>query len=166
MPSAGSVQTGHRPSRRTPPPNPLRDQPTKQYFLYQERLRRHQGRRLPDVPEHIVSRFPECDAILLVHKGDVPFSFEGGKALEAIGGAGQTAKTMIIFTRMDEVKGPNIHGWQAKREYSFSGVRNVVEHQIAKSLTPEIARFMSSQLDKSSFYLGSLQKGRSKRSEK
>lgn len=119
----------------------------------------HKASTMPDVPDHIVSRFPECDAILLVHKGDVPFSFEGGKALEAIGGAGQTAKTMIIFTRMDEVKGPNIHGWQAKREYSFSGVRNVVEHQIAKSLTPEIARFMSAQLEKSSFYLGSLQKG-------
>jgi hypothetical protein len=38
---------------------------------------------MPDVPDHIVSRFPESDAILLVHKGDVPFSFEGDRALEA-----------------------------------------------------------------------------------
>ena len=90
---------------------------------------------MPDVPDYIVSRFSESDIILLVHRGNVPFSFEGGKALEAIGGAGQTAKTIMVFTRMDEVKGPNIKGWQAKRDYSFSGVRNVVEHQIAKSLT-------------------------------
>ncbi len=114
---------------------------------------------MPDVPDYIVSRFPESDVILLVHKGDVPFSFEGGKALEAIGGAGQTAKTVMIFTRMDEVKGPNIKGWQAKRDYSFSGVRNVVEHQIAKSLTPDVARFMQSHLEDNAFYLGSLQKG-------
>ncbi len=65
----------------------------------------------------------------------------------------------MIFTRMDEVKGPNIKGWQAKRDYSFSGVRNVVEHQIAKSLTPDVARFMQSHLEDNAFYLGSLQKG-------
>jgi hypothetical protein len=119
----------------------------------------HKASTVPDVPDYIVSRFPESDAILLVHKGDVPFSFEGGKALEAIGGAGQTAKTVMIFTRMDQVKGPNIKGWQAKRDYSFGGVRNVVEHQIAKSLTPDVARFMLSHLEKDPFYLGSLQNG-------
>jgi hypothetical protein len=118
----------------------------------------HKANTVPDVPDYIVSRFTESDAILLVHKGDVPFSFEGGKALEAVGGAGQTAKTVMVFTRMDEVKGPNIKGWEAKRDYSFSGVRNVVENQIAKSLTPDVARFMLSQLEANAFYLGALQK--------
>lgn len=119
----------------------------------------HKANTVPDVPDYIVSRFAECDAILLVHKGDVPFGFEGGKALEAIGGAGHTAKTSLVFTRMDEVKGPNIKGWQAKREYAFSGVRNVVENQIAKSLTPDVARFMLDQLEANAYYLGALQKG-------
>lgn len=118
----------------------------------------HKASTLPDVPDHVVSRFSECDAILLVHRGDVPFSFEGGKALEAIGGAGQTAKTMMVFTRMDEVKGPNIKGWRAMQDYSFSGVRNVVDNQITKSLTPDVARFMLSHLEENAFYLGSLQK--------
>ena len=119
----------------------------------------HKANVMPDVPDYIVSRFSESDIILLVHRGDVPFSFEGGKALEAIGGAGQTAKTIMVFTRMDEVKGPNIKGWQAKRDYSFSGVRNVVEHQIAKSLTPDVARFMLKHLETNDMYLGHLQKG-------
>ncbi len=118
----------------------------------------HKANTMPDVPDHIVSRFPETDAILLVHKGDVPFGFEGGKALEAIGGAGHTAKTTMVFTRMDEVKGPNIRGWEAKRDYSFSGVRNVIDNQIAKSLTPDVARFMLSRLEDNAFYLGALQK--------
>jgi hypothetical protein len=86
----------------------------------------HRANTVPDVSDYIVSRFTESDAILLVRKGDVPFSFEGGKALEAIGGAGQTAKTVMVFTRMNEVKGPNIKGWEAKRDYSFGAVRNVV----------------------------------------
>jgi hypothetical protein len=117
----------------------------------------HKANTMPDVPDYIVSRFPESDAILLVHKGDVPFSFESGKALEAIGGAGQTAKTMMVFSRMDAVKGDNIKGWQAKRDYTFGGVRNVIDHQIAKSLTPDVARFMLAHLERNSFYLGSLQ---------
>jgi hypothetical protein len=117
----------------------------------------HKANTMPDVPDYIVSRFPESDAILLVHKGDVPFSFEGGKALEAIGGAGQTAKTMMVFSRMDDVKGDNIKGWQAKRDYTFGGVRNVIDHQIAKSLTPDVARFMLAHLEQNTFYLGSLQ---------
>jgi hypothetical protein len=65
----------------------------------------------------------------------------------------------MVFTRMDEVKGPNIKGWQAKQDYSFSGVRNVADHQLAKSLTPDVARFVLSHLEKSDYYLGSLQKG-------
>ncbi|MCY4527621.1 MAG: hypothetical protein OXD46_01140 [Chloroflexi bacterium] len=117
----------------------------------------HKANVTSDVPDHIVSLFAESDAILLLHKGDAPFSFEGGKALEAIGGAGQTIKTMLVFSRMDAVKGDNIRGWQAKRDYTFDGVRNVVENQIAKSMTPEVARFMLSHLEGNSFYLGSLQ---------
>jgi hypothetical protein len=117
----------------------------------------HKANTTPDVPDHIIAHFAESDAILLVHKGDVPFTFEGGKVLEAIGGAGQTAKTMMVFSRMDSVKGDNIKGWQAKRDYVFGGVRNVVDNQISKSLTPDVARFMLSQLERNSFYVGSLQ---------
>ena len=110
-----------------------------------------------DMPDHIVSRFPDSDAILLVHRGDTPFSFEGGRALEAIGGAGQTAKTSIVFSRMDELKGDNLKGWQAKRDYAFNGVRNVIDNQISKSLTPDVGRFMLTQLAQNAFYLGLLQ---------
>ena len=110
-----------------------------------------------DVPDHIVSRFPDSDAILLVHRGDAPFSFEGGKALEAIGGSGQTAKTLIVFSRMDELKGDNLKGWQAKRDYAFNGVRNVIDNQLSKSLTLDVGWFMLTQLEQNAFYLGLLQ---------
>src|SRR5262249_28550230 len=110
----------------------------------------HKANTTPDVPDHIIAHFAESDAILLVHKGDVPFTFEGGKVLEAIGGAGQTAKTMMVFSRMESVRGDNIKGWKAKRDYVFAGVGNVLENQIAKSLTPDVARFMRSYLERNS----------------
>jgi len=117
----------------------------------------HKANTTPDVPDYIVSRFSECDAIILVHRGDTPFSFDGGKALEAIGGAGETSKVFVVFSRMDEVKGDNIKGWQAKRDFTFSGIRNVLDNQIAKSLTPDVARFMLAHFEKNAFYLGALQ---------
>jgi hypothetical protein len=55
------------------------------------------------------------------------------------------------------VKGDNIKGWQAMREYAFNGVRNVLDNQIAKSLTPDVARFMLSHFERATFYLGALQ---------
>lgn len=110
-----------------------------------------------DVPDHIVSRFHDTDAILLIHRGDSAFSFEGGRALEAIGSAGQTAKTFMVFSRMDELKGDNIKGWPAKCDYAFNGVRNVIDNQLSKSLTPDVARFMLTHLEGNAFYLGLLQ---------
>jgi hypothetical protein len=46
---------------------------------------------------------------------------------------------------------------QAKRDYTFGGVRNVMDNQIAKSLAPDVARFMLAHLERNTFYLGSLQ---------
>jgi len=118
----------------------------------------HKAGTVPDVPDHIVSRFPDSDIILLVHKADVPFTFEGGKALESIGGSGQTSKTMIAFTRMEAVEGDNIKGWQEKKEFVFAGLRNVVENQISKTLSPEISRYMLGHFENAAFFLGTLQR--------
>lgn len=110
-----------------------------------------------DVPDYVVSRFPDADTIVVTHNGVAPFSYDGGKMLEAIGAAGQTSKTVIAFTRMDAVHGDNLKGWTAKKDHVFSGVRNVVDNQLAKLLTDDVARFMLAQLRANAFYLGSLQ---------
>jgi hypothetical protein len=123
----------------------------------------HKANTTPDVPDHIVSRLPEADAILLVDSAENGLaSFAAAKALEVIGSAGQTAKTILAFSHMDAVRGDNIKGWHAKRDYVFGGVRNVIDHQIAKSLTPDVARFMLRHLERNTFFLGSLQEADAK----
>jgi len=112
-----------------------------------------------DVPDYIIGRFAEVDVILMVDGATVdPMSRAAARALEVIGSAGQTSKLCLAFTHMDEVKGPNIRGWEAMKEYTFNSVRNVFDNQIAKSLTPHVARHMLSHLEKNTFYLGSLQR--------
>jgi hypothetical protein len=39
---------------------------------------------------------------------------------------------MVVITRMDGATSPNIKGWQAKKDSTFSGVLNIVERQIAR----------------------------------
>lgn len=125
----------------------------------------HKAGTVPDVPDHIVSRFSDSDMLVLVHKADVPFTFEGGKALESIGGSGQTAKTLIAFTRMEAVEGDNIAGWKEKQEFVFSGLRNVIENQVSKALSPEIGRYMLGHFEGASFFLGTLQRADPKASK-
>ncbi|WP_156767693.1 hypothetical protein [Candidatus Viadribacter manganicus] len=117
----------------------------------------HKASASVDVPDYVVARFPDCDAIVLMHSGVAPFGYDGGKILEAIGASGHTAKTLIAFTRMDSVRGDNLGSFSAKKDHVFGGVRNVLENQLAKLLTEDVARQMLTHLRDNAFYLGSLQ---------
>jgi hypothetical protein len=79
-----------------------------------------------------------------------------GKALEGIVNAGHTRKVSLVFTHMDAVKGDNLKG-TAKYEHVFAGLRNVVENQVAKNVSPEAARFLMERLRVNTFYVGKIQ---------
>jgi hypothetical protein len=106
-----------------------------------------------DLPDHIVSMFNEVDGIVLVHSAKSAMDFSVGKALEALVSAGQTKKTIIVFTHMDVVHGPNLRG-RAKYEHAFNNLRNIIENQLAKSLPSEVIRFVADHLERNVFYLG------------
>jgi hypothetical protein len=75
--------------------------------------------------------FNEVDGIVLVHSAKSAMDFSVGKALEALVSAGQTKKTVIAFTHMDVVHGPNLRG-RAKYEHAFNNLRNIVENQLGE----------------------------------
>jgi hypothetical protein len=99
--------------------------------------------------------FNEVDSIVLVHSAKSAMDFSVGKALEALVSAGQTKKTIIAFTHMDVVRGPNLRG-RAKNEHAFNNLRNIVENQLAKSLRSEVIRFVTDHLENNVFYLGKI----------
>jgi MFS family permease len=66
-----------------------------------------------------------------------------------------SAKTAMDFSHMDDVHGPNLRG-RAKNEHAFNNLRNIVEHQLAKSLSTDVVRFVIQHLESHTFYLGKL----------
>lgn len=115
----------------------------------------HKAGASADLPDHVVGMFNDVDSIVLVHSAKSAMDFSVGKALEALVSAGQTKKTVVAFTHMDEVHGPNLRG-RAKNEHAFSNLRNIVENQLAKSLPSEVVRFVTDHLEQNVFYLGKL----------
>jgi len=115
----------------------------------------HKADASADLPDHLISMFNDVDSIILVHSAKSAMDFSVGKALEALVSAGQTKKTVIVFTHMDVVHGPNLKG-RAKHEHAFNNLRNIVENQLAKSLPSEVIRFVTDHLERNVFYLGKL----------
>jgi hypothetical protein len=115
----------------------------------------HKAGASADVPDHVVGLFNDVDSIILVHSAKTAMDFSVGKALEALVSAGQTKKTIVVFTHMDDVHGPNLRG-RAKNEHAFNNLRNIVEHQLAKSLPVDVVRFVTEHLEHNVFYLGKL----------
>lgn len=115
----------------------------------------HKADASADLPDHLISMFNEVDSIVLVHSAKSAMDFSVGKALEALVSAGQTKKTIVAFTHMDDVHGPNLRG-RAKNEHAFNNLRNIVENQLAKSLPSEVVRFVTEHLEHNVFYLGKL----------
>jgi hypothetical protein len=115
----------------------------------------HKADASADLPDHLVGMFNDVDSIVLVHSAKSAMDFSVGKALEALVSAGQTKKTIIAFTHMDEVRGPNLRG-RAKNEHAFNNLRNIVENQLAKSLPSEVIRYVTEHLERNVFYLGKL----------
>lgn len=115
----------------------------------------HKANVTADLPDHLISMFNDVDSIVLVHSAKSAMDFTVGKALEALVSAGQTKKTIVAFTHMDVVHGPNLRG-RAKYEHAFNNLRNIVENQLSKSLPSEVIRFVTDHLVKSVFYLGKI----------
>jgi hypothetical protein len=116
----------------------------------------HKAGTSADVPGHVVGLFNDVDSIILVHSAKTAMDFSVGKALQALVSAGQTKKTIVVFTHMDDVHGPNLRGSAKKNEHAFNNLRNIVEHQLAKSLPTDVVRFVTEHLEHHTFYLGKL----------
>jgi hypothetical protein len=119
----------------------------------------HKANVSADLPEHIISLFGDVDCIALVDSAKNAMThFAAGKALEAIVSSGHTRKLVVAFTHMDAVSGENLRGGRARADYVFAGIRNVVENQVAKAVSNDLARYLLTHLERHTFFLGSLDK--------
>jgi energy-coupling factor transporter ATP-binding protein EcfA2 len=114
----------------------------------------HKADASADLPEQALSLLHDADVILFVESAKNGMTnFASGKALEAVVNAGHTRKLAVVFTNMDLVKGDNLKG-KAKFDHIFAGLRNVIDNQLAKNVSTDVARGLLEHLASSTFYVG------------
>jgi len=125
----------------------------------------HKANATADLPEQTVSLMHEADVILLVDSAKNGLTnYAAGKALESVANSGLTRKLTMVFTHMDMASASGLKG-QRLHDQVFSGLRNVVDNQLAKSLPPESARFLLERLQGHTYYLGRLDKAEARGAE-
>lgn len=125
----------------------------------------HKANAMADLPEQTVSLLHEADVILLVDSAKNGMTnYAAGKALEGVANAGLTRKLAMVFTHMDMAAESGLKG-QRLHDQIFSGLRNVVDNQLAKSVTADSARFLLERLQDHTFYVGRLDRAEPKGAE-
>jgi tRNA A37 threonylcarbamoyladenosine biosynthesis protein TsaE len=125
----------------------------------------HKANSTADLPEQTAALLHEVDVILLVDSAKNGLTnYAAGKALESIAHSGLTRKLAMVFTHMDMASESGLKG-QRLYDQVFSGLRNVVDNQLSKSLTPESARFLLERLEDHTYYVGRIDKAEAKGAE-
>lgn len=118
----------------------------------------HKASATADLSEQAIMLFHDSDVVLLVDSAKNGMTnFAAGKALEGVVNTGHTRKLAVVFTHMDAVKGDNLKG-QAKLDHVFSGLRNVIENQLAKNISNDAARYLLDHLAENTIFVGRIDK--------
>lgn len=122
------------------------DRPSRLILIDTEGLG-HKASAAADLPDDLLALIYEAEAVVLVDSAKNGMTnFTAGKAFEAVVNAAHTKKLAVAFTHMDAVKGDNLRG-QAKYDHVFGGLRNVIDNQVARSVSTETARYLSEHLE-------------------
>ena len=115
------------------------------------------GRANADVPTELTELFKNVDSIVLVESAKNALSSPAAaKVFEAVASTGYTKSFALLFTHMDHASGEDLRDGKAKKEKVFGGVRNVLDNQIAKTLSRDAARHLEAQLQENTFYFAHL----------
>lgn len=128
-------------------------------FIDTEGLRH--ARMTSDVPDELTSLFSEVDNVMLVESAKNALSSPAaGKVFEAVSSTGHIGKFALLFTHMDTVSGDNLTTAASKREHVFGGVRNILDNQVARTVSRDSARRLAEQLQTNTFYFAYLDSNR------
>ena len=125
----------------------------------------HKANPTADLPEQTAALLHEADVILLVDSAKNGLTnYAAGKALESVANMGLTRKLAMVFTHMDMASESGLKG-QRLHDQIFSGLRNVVDNQLSRSLPNESARFLLERLQSHTFYVGRIDKAEARGAE-
>ena len=86
----------------------------------------HTPESVVNVSTHYTSRYRAVDVILLVDSAKQPMQAAPLSVLRSVATSGHQEKLAIAFTHFDAVKGDNLPGFRAKRDYVLGSVKSAL----------------------------------------
>lgn len=121
----------------------------------------HTAKSASSISTRITSRYQNVDMILIVDNAEQPLQSAPLEMLKSIGSSGNSSKLAMAFTHFDLVDGPNFRTFQHKKDHVLGASRDAIG-RVKLTVGAPIANDLEKQIDKSSFFLGGLDRDVSK----
>ena len=121
----------------------------------------HTANDASSISTRITQKFEMVDLILVVDNAQQPMQAAPLALLRTAGSSGFSKKVAIAFTHFDQVKGVNLSSFEQKREHVTASIKNAVS-SIRDSIGPGIAGGLERQIERSSVFLGGLNRATDK----
>lgn len=107
------------------------------------------------IPTSVLERFEPVDAILLVDNAAQPLQAVPAGILRSLSATGFHSKLHLVFTHLDQVRGPNLPTEYERRSHVRASLDNVVR-DIGTRVGVSAARVLSQRLIEHCYFMGKL----------
>ena len=123
----------------------------------------HTPESTASVSTEVTKRYAEVDAILLVDNATQPMLPASLSILRSVLASGYQRKLAIVFSHVDEVRGPNLQDFESKKAHVMNSVVGALRN-LREVLGASLVEAFERQLDGRCFMLGWLDKPISEKS--
>lgn len=117
----------------------------------------HYASTAGDLQEEYTALCENSDCILIVESAKTSFSSASlHQALEAATTSGYSHKLVVAFTHMDALEGDDVIDFSEQQEKALLGLRSAIDEHVAKKLSREAARQLTSHLSNNVFFFSNL----------
>ena len=103
----------------------------------------------------VAQRIEDVDHVLLVDNAMQPMQAAPISALKSIAVSGNGRKLFLLFTHLDEVRGPNLRGYAARVEHVLASAEGAL-NAVGEDLGPAAERVLRSRIDSACFFPGDI----------
>jgi len=115
----------------------------------------HSASTAAALSSNVAQRIEDVDHVLLVDNAMQPMQAAPISAMKSIAVSGNGRKLFLLFTHLDEVRGPNLRGYSARVEHVLASAEGAL-NAVGEDLGPAAERVLRSRIDSACFFPGDI----------
>ncbi len=115
----------------------------------------HTPKSVATISTSLTRRIESTDAIVLVDNAVQPMQAAPVAAIKEVITSGSSSKMLLVFTRLDEVKGDNLRNASDRKQHVLASAENVLA-SIGEELGPFAERALRGRLKEACFFVGGI----------